>query len=805
VYDPRGGHLLREFVAFPEIPDGVADFQLVASPAGHVICLLVAGADDHGEDPRVFDPDSGRPSKLPFPLAGVRHVTFDALGTSVATGAGRGAVVVYDASSGAVRRALTGQPVVTAMAFDPDGRRLVVSGEDRLLRVWDVGTGGLIEVHPGHTGYIARVFVRPIGGEVVSVSTDGTARVWAARAAGPRPWTRHTASLTDLAVSPDGRRVVTASFDGTARVWDAATGAGIHTFRGHTGEVYGVAISPDGRRAATGGEDRTVRFWDLESGACERVVRYESEVHALAFVSAGQILISDPVTSEGPFAPAALFDLATGKVVRRLGHPEASDRETYRLAASRDGRSIAIGFDNGDVVVWSSADDRAPVILRGHGAYIGGLAFFPDGRRLASASADHTGRVWDTATGRAEQELRAHTDSVIALAITPDGRRVVTSGYDGRMIVWDAFSGSDLLRLIYGSPSNWAASLAFGADGTLYADGPDRDVLTWSVWPQTERVFTGHARRVRGLAYLGPDAIVSGDSDGILRVWDPSTGRERRQLVGHTDAVNAVAAFPDGRRVVTAGDDRTVRVWDAVSNRQLLRMPDTATPATALAVSPDGRRVAAAVPGREADGSPPMGEVIIADTDTGEPVPRLPMTGDRAWGIAYAPDGQRLVTACADGKLRLWDPADGRLLAEWAGHNGRVLAVAFSADGRKVASGGDDRLVTLWDAGTGRPVWRRPGHVHQIRAVLFSPDGRLVASAGYDGQVREWDADTGEEVARHATARGSIECMVYGPDGGDIVFGGGDTAVRVRPSARSRLRAASGPPNATGPHAQERR
>ena len=327
VYDSQSGELMREFIVFSKISEDVFEFNLVVSSAGQLICLLVPHVDVEVGDPRVFDPDSGRPLKLPFPLAGVQHVTFDPSGALVATRSKNGAVVVYDAISGAVRRALTGQPVATDMAFDPTGRRLVVSGEDRLVRVWDVGTGEPIEVYPGHTGYISRVFVRPIGGDVVSVSTDGTARVWAARQAGPRPWAGHTAAVSDLAVSPDGRRVVTASFDGTGRVWDAATGACIHTFRGHTSDVYAVAVSPDGRRAATGGEDRTVRFWDLESGACERVVRHEFEVGELAFASAEQILLSDKVTTDGPPARAVLLDIVTGKEVRRLGHPEAPDQD----------------------------------------------------------------------------------------------------------------------------------------------------------------------------------------------------------------------------------------------------------------------------------------------------------------------------------------------------------------------------------------------------------------------------------------------------------------------------------------------
>lgn len=78
----------------------------------------------------------------------------------------------------------------------------------------------------------------------------------------------HAGPVNDVNASPDFSQLVTASSDGTAKVWNFATGQVIRTLRGHVGVVYAAVFTAEGsgRRIITGGHDRTVCVWDAGTG-----------------------------------------------------------------------------------------------------------------------------------------------------------------------------------------------------------------------------------------------------------------------------------------------------------------------------------------------------------------------------------------------------------------------------------------------------------------------------------------------------------------------------------------------------------
>ncbi|WP_420629186.1 WD40 repeat domain-containing protein [Candidatus Leptofilum sp.] len=116
--------------------------------------------------------------------------------------------------------------------------------------------------------------------------------------------------------------------------------------------------------------------------------------------------------------------------------------------------------------------------------------------------------------------------------------------------------------------------------------------------------------------------------------------------------------------------------------------------------------------------------------------------------LALSPDGRYLATVHDDGRIHLWNAADGQHLTTIDAHSEKVTTLVFSPNSQRLASGGDDKTAAVWDVVTGELVQRfstdfAPGFLQ------FSPDGTHLAVSL---PITLFAIETGQEVARFEEA-----------------------------------------------------
>lgn len=167
------------------------------------------------------------------------------------------------------------------------------------------------------------------------------------------------------------------------------------------------------------------------------------------------------------------------------------------------------------------------------------------------------------------------------------------------------------------------------------------------------------------------------------------------------------------------------------------------------------------------------GGVYAFDGESGSTVWERPGVHDGGvMSMAIHPSGSTFATAGQDGRVLIWDAADGQVCRAIDVGNDWVENVEWSPDGQRLAVSCSRRVYT-YDS-DGEEVWRSDDHPSTVSAIAWSGEGQL-ATACY-GRVTFFEASTGE-AHQKLEWQGSLVSMVLSPDGGIVVCGSQDNSV----------------------------
>ena len=284
----------------------------------------------------------------------------------------------------------------------------------------------------------------------------------------------HTATATSLAFSSDGTLLVSGSLDKTIKLWDVQTGGVVKTFCGHKHWVYCVSISADSTMIASGSGDTTICLWDSQTGDCHCVIEQQGEVQSVCFF---------------PTNPQYLISVSGGKVWQWNinGHQINPPQNGSHIAFSSDGTQFA--SCQGEEIIVQNSDSKV-VVTRFCAANSTSHCCFSSNGRFIAAAAQSVAYVWDT-TSQDPHPIKTfigHTGDITALA--------------------------------------------FCSPFSLISSSRDKSVKFWQIGiPSTDLAVTDlestaiASAQITALILYAKDGIaISSDYNGVVRIWDISTG-----------------------------------------------------------------------------------------------------------------------------------------------------------------------------------------------------------------------------------------------------------------------------------------
>ncbi|WOG27384.1 hypothetical protein [Endozoicomonas sp. 8E] len=670
---------------------------------------------------------------------------------------------------------------VRTVAFNHDGTRLAVGGDDKKVRIYDpVSPSTPLATLSEATGPIRSVKYNHGGTQLAVGGQDQKVRIYDPRDLTIRPTilTDSRGWVMDIDYNHDDTELAMVSRDYRLRVYDPRDlSIAPQAVIPWLGQMRSVKFNQDGTLLAIGGSDlhkkeKRVGVYDTKNlastkytlwGATNTVMSIDFNHHntRLAAGSADQkVRIYDMLN-----LPGVLYTLSDATdVVRSVKY-------------NHDGTLLAVGAEDGKVRIYQ-VPTGAPA--------------------TTSSSARPSTSQLTTATPSARPSTGKPTTASTTISRSPSGNSTLTR-HSSSYTIQPTTSGITSLRpllihVISIDPNVLPVTTAPTPTGGVVPPrycGPHRVMsVSWNMNSMLMAVGMGSGTVDPGCPFSGPVQIFD--------MSDPARPRLLHTLHDFKDWVRSVAFNHDGTRLAVGGNDKKVRIYDPVSpSTPLATLSDAAGEVRSVKYNHDGTQLA--VGGQDQ-------KVRIYNPNDLSISPHI-LSDAKEWvmSVDYNHDGTQLAVGGRDKKVRVYDLGDLSISPFILDDsNGQVRSVKYNHDGTQLATGGSDNKI--WN----RVRIYNPNDLSIAPRVLsdakdwimsidFNHDGTQLAVGSGDRRVRIYDMSNTSgllhtklppPIASKAInplrpvyiisdAKDDIRSVDYNHDGTLLAVGGKDEKVRI--------------------------
>jgi WD40 repeat protein len=378
----------------------------------------------------------------------------------------------------------------------PDGNTLAVTGvwdsgkNMYVTKLWDMESGRLLKAIETNSYWYWEISFSPDGRKIVSTDYDSVVRILDTESGDLLNTIEYSDIAFEAAFKPTSSEdmgsayLLAAGYDnGDVLYWDVKNSQVIQSFEGFKQKVVTIDFYPIGKTLTAGIYQGLIHSWDIASGQLLNTIEIEDHhVAKIIYSPDGRLL------AVSSWDGIKVFDAVTWQSLYEVNKSNLANIVVF----APDGQLIAVMEDETSLDIWDVDEDQLLYHLPNKDKYgdifFSGVSISSDGQFLAGGGVNGVIFIWDLPTQQLLHEIQGHEiafsnggqSSINHVAFNPHNNILASAGYFGTVKLWDAKTGQLLFTL--NDINESVNSVSFSPDGRMLAAGvSDGTIRVWGI------------------------------------------------------------------------------------------------------------------------------------------------------------------------------------------------------------------------------------------------------------------------------------------------------------------------------------